>query len=475
LPLNFRGNFVDYFLAIDIGASSGRHILGHFKDGKIRLEEIYRFENSIKIKDNKLCWDLKAIFDNILNGLKKCKELNKIPKSLGIDTWGVDFILLDSENKIIGDSVSYRDSRTQGMDTEVQKYISDSELYAKTGIQKQIFNTIYQLMAIKTQNPEHINKAESFLMIPDYLNFLLTGVKTNEYTNATTTGLVNAKSKDWDRGIINCLGFPKKLFVGLSMPKTIVGELKEDIKNKVGFNCQVILPATHDTGSAFLAVPARDENAVFISSGTWSLIGVENSVPITNEESRRLNFTNEGGFDYRFRYLKNIMGLWIIQSIRKDLGKKYSFAELEEMAEKSSFDSIIDVNDQRFLSPHNMIDAVKSYLTDTRKPTPANLGELMQCVYKSLATSYNDSIQSLKKITKRDFTSINIVGGGSRDKYLNKLTAKITGLPVFAGPGEGTALGNIIVQMMAFGVMPDLKTARESIVRSFDITKYDPN
>ncbi len=308
-----------YHLAIDIGASSGRHILGHLEDGKMILEEVFRFDNSQIRKDGHDCWDHQALARSVLQGIAKCKEIGKIPATIGIDTWGVDFILLDEQGLPCSDMVAYRDARTEGADALVDAAISADELYARCGIQKMLFNTIYQLAALKKEHPEQIEKAQRLLMVPEYLNFVLTGKMANEYTNATTGNLVNARAKDWDWEVIDKLGLPRRIFGKLEMPGTTLGGLTSAVQAAVGFDAQVVLPATHDTGSAFLAVPARDDQAVYISSGTWSLLGVENAEPITTPEAKAANFTNEGGAWYRFRFLKNIMGLWMIQSIRREL------------------------------------------------------------------------------------------------------------------------------------------------------------
>ena len=310
---------MNYYLAIDIGASSGRHILGHVEDGKLILEEMYRFDNLQVRKNGHDCWDMDNLWNGVVSGLKACKEAGKLPATMGIDTWGVDYVLLDENDEMLGDPVAYRDSRNEGMDAVVSELISPEELYARTGIQKAPFNTIYQLTAQKREHPEQLEKADWFLMVTEYLNFRLTGVKKNEYTNNTTTNLINAREKTWDLDLIARVGLPTKIFHEPAMPGTILGGLLPEIQAEVGFDTQVILPATHDTGSAFLAVPAKDDNAVYLSSGTWSLLGVENEEPITTAESHQANFTNEGGAWYRFRYLKNIMGLWMIQSIRREL------------------------------------------------------------------------------------------------------------------------------------------------------------
>ena len=370
--------------------------------------------------------------------------------------------------------MSYRDSRTQGMDRLVEARISPKELYARTGIQKQAFNTIYQLMAVKQQEPALLEQAQRLLLVPEYLTYRLTGRRESEYTNATTTGLVNAQTKTWDEEILDRLGYPRRLFGELRQPGFSVGELSPQVQERVGFDCQVLLPATHDTASAFLAVPAK-ENGVYLSSGTWSLLGTELPAPVLTEESRRCNFTNEGGYQYRFRYLKNIMGLWMLQSIRREAREGTSFAALEQAArDAGEFPSRIDVNHPSFLAPESMGEAVRSLCRETGQPVPATLGELAACVYHSLAQSYARSIQELSALTGKSYTAVNVVGGGSRDSYLNQLTAQATGLPVYAGPTEGTALGNLLVQMLAQGEFPDLAAARRAIRHSFPMKEVFP-
>ena len=474
-----------YYLAIDIGASSGRHILGHVEDGRLILEEVYRFDNLQVHRKGHDCWDMENLWNGIIGGLKACKASGKIPVTVGIDTWAVDFVLLDEKDAVIGDAVAYRDSRTEGMREIVNQIIPAEELYARTGIQYQPFNTVYQLTALQREYPEQLEKARRLLMIPEYFNFKLTGVKINEYTNASSTNLVNAAEKTWDRELINRLGLPGYIFGDLAMPGTAVGKLLPEIAAEVGFDTTVMLPATHDTGSAFLAVPAADDNAVYLSSGTWSLLGVENELPITTPESQAQNFTNEGGAWYRYRYLKNIMGLWMIQSIRRELNgvayiqgkqnrteaaKKWSFPDLIDAARtEEDFRGFVDVNRDCFLSPDSMIEAIREECSRTGQPVPRNVGQIMQCVYTSLALCYRNAIRSLEKLTGKHYTSINIVGGGCQDSYLNALTARITKLPVYAGPVEGTAIGNLIVQMIAAGEYENLQAARDAIRASFEI------
>ena len=462
-----------YYLAVDIGASSGRHILGSIEDGKIKLEEIYRFENGMVKKDGTLCWEHDKLFAEIKNGLKKCNEIGKIPCSMGIDTWAVDFVLLDSNDQMIGKTAGYRDKRTEGMDDKVYELISEDSLYQRTGIQKQIFNTIYQLMAVKTQNPEYMKQAESLLMVPDYFNFLLTGNKLTEYTNATTTQLVSPITKDWDFELIERLGYKKEIFGKISVPKTVVGNFSKEITEEIGFNCEVVLPATHDTGSAVLSIPANDEDYLYISSGTWSLMGIERKEADCNLKSKKANFTNEGGVDYRFRYLKNIMGLWMIQSVRHELGDTYSFVELCKLAaEEDKFISRVDVNEDCFLAPDNMTEAIKQYCRNTNQQVPNRIGEIAACIYQSLAKSYAKTVEEIEGITGRSFQRIHIVGGGANAEYLNELTAKHTKKDVYAGPVEATAIGNILAQMLKEGEYNTIEEARQGVFDSFSIVKY---
>lgn len=462
-----------YYLAVDIGASSGRHMLASIVDGKMQLEEVYRFPNGMDNVNGTLCWDVDRLFNEIKNGLKKCKEIGKIPVSMGIDTWGVDYILLDKDDKILGQTVGYRDSRTNGMDDKVYEIISPEDLYARTGIQKQIFNTIYQLMAVKEQHPEHLEQAESMLMVPDYFGFKLTGVKKQEYTEATTGQLISAKTNDWDYELIEKLGFPKKIFKPVSMPGDVVGNFSKEIQEEVGFDCTVILPATHDTGSAVLSVPTNDDNAVYISSGTWSLMGIESKAANCSMEAMEKNFTNEGGYDHRFRFLKNIMGLWMIQSVKKEFEEDLSFGEICARASKETITSLVDCNNDCFLAPKSMIKAVQDYCEQTNQQVPQTVGEIAAVIYNSLANCYGETTREIEEVTGNTYDTIYVVGGGANAEYLNILTAKYTGKNVSAGPTEATAIGNITVQMLHDGVFASLPEARTCIGKSFDVKRYD--
>ncbi len=464
---------MDYYAAVDIGASSGVLVVGYVDNNKIKLDEVHRFENKYKQINGVDCWDLDILYKNIIEGLKICKEKNYLVKTLAIDTWGVDFVLLDENDKIIGNSVSYRDKRTAEMDKILNSIISEEDLYKKTGIQKQLFNTIYQLLSIKINNPEYLNQAKSFLMIPDYLSFLLTNVKSQEYTNATTSNLVNKDTNEWDLDLIDKLEFPRSLFMNkLSKPGEPIGSLSKDIVKEIGFDLTVIHAPSHDTASAFLAVPAVGNNSAFISSGTWSLLGVENEKALTTRECQIDNFTNEGGYNYRYRFIKNIMGLWVIQSCKRAWNNKYTYAEMENLAKTSKLNSniTIDINNESLYSPDNMVDAIKLL-----SPTSLNSdADIIKCVYQSLAKSYADSFYKLQRLTNKEFDLINIVGGGSKDNYLNQLTSNLTNVNVIAGPVEGSSLGNLLVQFIADEKFKNLEDARYAISKSFELHSFKP-
>jgi rhamnulokinase len=462
-------------LAVDIGASSGRLIASHLENGQLKLNEIHRFKNKIVRKDDQFCWELDRLFLEIKKGIKKCQGKGLKPESIGIDTWAVDFILLDENEKPLTNSVAYRDPRTDGMMDEVFKIIMKERLYLETGIQFQKFNTIYQLYSIKQNNPEILDKAASFLMIPDYFNYLLTGKKANEYTNATSTQLVNAFTKKWDDEILDQLGIKKEIFQEIHNPKTVLGTLKENLVEEFGFDMKVILPATHDTGSAVISVPELDET-IYISSGTWSLIGVENYFPICVTKALDYNFTNEGGIDYRYRFLKNIMGLWMIQEVKRNYQDQYSFAELVDLARQvQEFKSTVNVDDPRFLKPENMIEEIQRYCQETNQAIPTTPGEVAKCVYDSLVCSYQQAINQIEEIFERKFEKINVIGGGCQNEMLNQLIADTTKKIVYAGPVEATAIGNIVSQLMAVGEIEDINEARTVIKHSFEVKKFSPS
>ena len=454
-----------YYLAIDIGASSGRHILGYIDNGRLKLEEIHRFENYITNQNGTLVWDIEHLVSEVKKGIAKCKEIGKIPCTVAIDTWGVDYVLLDESKQEIIPAVSYRDSRTNSVINKVESIISAEELYLKTGIQKQNFNTIYQLYADKLSG--RLEDAKHFLMIPAYLSYKLTGIIKNEYTNATTTGMVNADTKQWDYEIIDKLSLPKHLFGTLDTPCTVIGNFTKEMQDYAGFDSTVIFAPSHDTASAVCACPI-DDNSIYISSGTWSLIGVESLNPIVNEKSMAANFANEGGIDYRFRFLKNYMGMWLFQNVKKNLNNEFSYDDMMRLAMQSKRFEMIDTNAPDFLAPENMINAIRSYLKNESIPIEV----VINSVYHSLAQSYKNAIDEIEKLAGKTIDNVFIVGGGSKDTYLNKLTAQYTGKKVVTGLSEATATGNLLSQIM-YDKKISLAQARDIVKNSFDIKEIN--
>ena len=463
---------MNYYLAIDIGASSGRHILAHLQDGKMVTEEIYRFSNGPQILpgtpgalgsqgNKRLMWDTERLFKEILNGLKRAKELNKIPVSVGVDTWGVDYVLLDESDAPLEGVYCYRDGRTKSAVPSAHRRIPFAELYAKTGIQYQSFNTVYQLYDDKRDG--RLQKAKTFLMLPDYFHYLLTGIKRQEYTNATTTGMVNALTHAWDEEILDALGYDKKLFGALSQPGTAVGEFTDEVAAFVGYRAKVVLPATHDTASAVLAAPLEGQTP-YISSGTWSLLGVEQTDAHTSEKARELNYSNEGSVNNTFRLQKNIMGLWMIQQVRHELDDKYDFSMLASLARLNRVSDVVDVNDEKFLAPSSMIEAINASVGKQ-----LSVGGLAYCIFNSLAKSYAESLSALEELTNERYDTLNIIGGGSKNELLNELTAEYTGRKIVTGPTEGTAIGNFMMQMVGMGELSSVAEGRRIIKTSFDI------
>ena len=470
-------------LAVDIGASSGRHIVGQVIDGRMVLTEVYRFENGLMHKDGHLCWDIDALAESVIAGLAAAREQGFEPATVGIDTWAVDYVLLDGDDRRIGNCVGYRDSRTDGVRDalELAGILSFDEHYARTGIQYQQFNTAYQLCAQSREDRGQLDAAAALLMVPDYLGWVLTGVKAQEYTNASTTALVGAESCDWDDALISRLNLPRHIFQPIRMSGEALGRVRPEVAERIGYAPEVVLVASHDTGSAWLAVPARDDKAVYFSSGTWSLVGVENKAPICTPASAGANLTNEGGYERRYRYLKNIMGLWMIQNVRRELGEATGVAptwdelvQAAEAARAEGFHSVVDADDQEFLAPASMLGALRDVCSRSGQPVPQTMGQYALCVYDSLAEDYARTVAQLRDLTGKDYTSINIVGGGSNNGYLNQATADACQLPVFAGPTEGTALGNLMVQFIYSGEYASLEEARAAIKASFDIKEYQP-
>ena len=459
-----------YALAIDIGASGGRHILGHVEGGRLVLEEVYRFPNGLEERDGHLCWNLNALWSHVLNGLRECKRLGKVPDSLGVDTWAVDYVLLNKNKERLGDSIAYRDARTRPYTDRIPA----DQLYARTGIAFQPFNSVYQLLSTP---PELISNARHFLMIPDYLHYLLSGRLCNEVTNASTTALLHPCTRHWDAAALRLAGLPEALFSAQPLPPgTSLGPLRGEIADLVGFTCEVLLPATHDTGSAFLAVPIASPNTAILSSGTWSLLGAELDEPLLTEEARKAGFTNELGYGGNVRFLRNIMGLWMVQCIRHELGDRYSYAQLADMAlTGAAYTATVDATDPRFLAPDSMIGEIRAALTEEGAPLPENDGQLMSCVLHSLAKAYAAALADLRTLTGRPMDALHIVGGGCRNRVLNQWTADAAGVPVYTEPDECTALGNLMAQLLAHGQWANVAQARDCVRNSFRGKTYLPH
>jgi len=470
------------FIAIDIGAETGRVIVGDLS----KVETIYRFSNNlVRIKDS-IFWDILGIFNEIKKGLKKAfkKYPNQI-MSIGIDTWGVDYVLLDDNGDLLGNPYHYRDKRTDDVMEVVFNIIPKKEVFAETGIQFMQLNTIYQLYSFTKKKPQIFENAKYFLTIPDLLNYWLTGIIKNEYSITTTTQLYNPIKKDWSTKILDKLKLKKEIFGEIIMPGTKIGKLLTTIIREIGANTEVVVvaPACHDTGSAVAAVPVEgDSKYVYISSGTWSLIGIETSKPIINEMSFKYNFTNEGSADGGFRFLKNVTGFWIIQECKKCWDEKvkvYSYDELTEIASRyGPVNFKIEPDDLRFLKPNligdSMPDRIKSYCHETGQKIPETPAEIARGVIESLADKYTETIKMIEDITNRTLNEIYIIGGGSRNALLCQLVTNATGLPVYAGPVEATAIGNIMIQSKSMGQVKSIAEGRKIIRKSCNIKKYLP-
>ena len=420
-----------YALAVDIGASSGRHIVGWLEDGKIRTKEVYRFPNGVTEKDGRLSWDMDGLLEHVKFGIAEAKKQFSTVDTLSIDTWGVDYVLLKGDEEVYP-VYAYRDSRTEAVVSQVHEIIPFSELYRHTGCQFQPFNTIYQLYHEKLNG--RLEGVTDMLMIPEYLIWKLCGVKAREYTNATTMGMINAQTGEFDMEIVEALGYPKHLFPKLSQPGTVIGEYE-------GIRC--VLCATHDTGSAVEGIP-MEGNQPYISSGTWSLLGVKTPKPITDRASEEANYSNEGGVGYN-RYQKNIMGMWLVNELRRDICPELPFPEIVNTAEESTCGILVDANAQEFLAPKSM----KAAFDKATGGSLHTIGDYFRCAYRSLAVSYQKAIEELEANTRKQYEKLYIVGGGAKNAFLNHLTEEATGKQVIALPIEATALGNLKIQMEA--------------------------
>lgn len=457
-------------LAIDIGAESGRVMAAHFDGASLRLEEAHRFPNYALTVNGVLQWDILHLWREVRNGIDRSKaRAGARPASLAVDTWGVDFGLLDRNDNLIGNPVCYRDSRTEGMLEEVFARVPKEEVFAQTGIQFMAINSLYQMMSLVESDSPQLQIAKRFLTVPDLLNFWLSGAQVCEFSNATTTQMLNPFTRSWAGGLLDALGIPLDLFPEVVQPGTRLGAF-EDIP--------VIAPACHDTGSAVAGVPAQTEKFAYISSGTWSLVGLEVAQPVVNEAALAVNATNEGGVYGSFRLLKNVMGLWLLQQCRstwEKAGRAYTYPELVSLAESAEpLRSFVDPNDDRFLPPGDHPAHIRNFCQQSGQPRPQSDAAVARCVFDSLALAYRDVLQELQTLTGRQIEVIHVVGGGSRNRLLNQLTADAAGIPVLAGPGEATVIGNALVQLISLGELANLDEGRQLVSDGAALERFEP-
>ncbi|MBA4114934.1 MAG: rhamnulokinase [Rubrobacter sp.] len=469
------------YLAFDLGAESGRAVLGRFDGERVTLEEVHRFTNTpVRLSDG-LHWDVLGIFAEIKEGLAKAASLageNGL-QGIGVDTWAVDFGLLDRDGSLVGNPYHHRDERTEGMLEEAFRRVPKEEIYRTTGIQFLRINTLYQLLAM--ENSPLLEAGETLLMIPDLLNYWLTGEKACEYTNATSTGLYDLARDGWTTEMMERLGIPSRLFPRIIPPATEVGPLLPEVAEEAGLGDRevpVIAVTSHDTAAAVVAVPAEGEGFAYVSSGTWSLVGVETSRAVTTTEAMEANFTNEGGLGGRTRLLKNVMGLWLLQECRREWargGEEYSYEELVRLAgEAPAFGSLVDPDHASFMAPDGMLGRIRSFCEETGQEPPRGPGEISRCIVDSLALKYRHVIEQAQKLSGRPVEAVHVVGGGSRNALMCQLTADATRLPVLAGPVEATAMGNVMVQALARGRVNSLEGIRTIVRSSVEVTRYEP-
>ncbi|MGQ9628001.1 MAG: rhamnulokinase [Anaerolineae bacterium] len=468
------------FIAFDLGAESGRGVLGQFDGERLTLREIHRFPNGpVRLLDS-IHWDVLRLFMEIKQSLGLyVQEYGAEVAGIGLDTWGVDFALLGRDGSLLGNPWHYRDKRTDGMMEEAFRRVSREEIFEYTGIQFMQLNTLYQLLSMALARSPLLEVAETLLMMPDLFNFWLTGRKVCEFTDATTTQFYDPRRGDWARPLLEKLGLPTHILKEIVPPGTELGPLLPSVAEEVGLGrVPVIAPACHDTGSAVAAVPARGQDWAYISSGTWSLMGVEVTEPVINEKTLNYNFTNEGGVEGTFRLLKNIMGLWLVQSSRQvwaRAGENFSYTELTEMAAKAKpFKAIINPDDPAFIHPEDMVSEIRAFCGRTGQKVPEEKGEVIRCILESLALRYRWTLERLEELLGRRLNKIHIVGGGSQNRLLCQFTASSCGREVLTGPVEATAIGNVIMQALGQGHLASLGEARELVRRSFDVLSYEP-
>ena len=467
-------------LAFDIGASSGRAILGILENNKVELLEIHRFKNQMTKIHGSYFWNIFDLFDELKTGLKKCiSDFDIQPDSVGIDTWGVDYSLISNEGLLIGLPYAYRDHRTDNSMDEFFEILSKKETYLLSGIQFMQFNTLFQLFSSVQKNYSGLKIAKNLLFTPDALNFLFTGVKKNEYTIASTSQLLKPGKPEWEKKLFEAAGIPAKIAGEIIKPATVLGDLLPEVLEETGSApIPCIAVASHDTASAIVSVPAQGKNWAYLSSGTWSLLGIESNVPLVSEKTLEMNFTNEGGVEGTTRFLKNIMGMWLIQECKRiwDQEGELDWHQIVELCNASEpFKSIINPDDPSFLNPGNMPVAIQKYCKKTKQPVPESKGEIARCIYDSLVLKYKYTIRQIESVTGNPIQKLHIIGGGAHNKIVNQLTADATGIQVIAGPTEATAIGNIMLQAKALGRVKSLDEIREIVRNSFDVAEYTPS
>lgn len=470
----------NHYLAFDLGASSGRAILGTLENGKLQLTEVHRFENQMQYINGHFFWNIFTLFSELKTGLKKCIQEHGVqPESIGVDTWGVDFVHLNKEGMIISLPFAYRDSRTDTSMEDLFEVVPKDEVYLQTGIQFMQFNSLFQLFSMVKDQSSLLEITDKILFVPDALNYLFSGEAATEFTIASTSQLIVPGKKEWQSSLLKKAGIDESFLTEIVEPGTVIGKIKEDVAKETGSDpVPVVAVAGHDTASAIVSVPANDKNYAYISSGTWSLMGIESEVPLVSEKTLEMNYTNEGGVEGTTRFLKNIMGMWLIQECRRAWleEKNYTWDEMVQLAKGSEpFKYLINPDDSVFLNPGDMPKAIADYCAKTGQGTPESHAEIIRCVYDSLALKYRFTLEQILTVSEQPIERIHIIGGGANNKFLNQLTADATKLKVIAGPTEATATGNILVQAKAMGALKSLAEMRELVRASFEVEEYSPN